>query len=791
MPRSYRRARRPARSGRRKRSASTRTRRRWVNRGLRVFAAILLLTVPTAVVYVVYLDHTVGDRFAGRQWSLPARVYGRPLELHVGQTMSAEQLRSELAWLYYQAQLDAGTPGTFAQAGDTFVLHSRGFHFDDGDESPRKVRLRLAKGRVQALEQEPGGDVVALLRLEPRLIGTIFPRHQQDRLLIELADTPPLLVKALLAVEDRRFYEHRGVAPRAIARALWANLAAGQVVQGGSTLTQQLVKNLYLGPERTWWRKINEAVMALLLERRYSKEAILEVYLNEIYLGQDGKRAIHGFGLGSRFYFGRPLDQLSVAQLAMLVGLVRGPSYYNPRRHPERARARRNLVLQMLAERAVISPAQAERAKQAALGVVAQPPGGASPYPDFLDLVRRQLKRDYDSQDLSSDGLRIFATLDPWAQDIANRVVRERTAAFERHRGLPRGTLEGAAVITRRATGEVLATVGGRGSRRGGFNRALDAVRPIGSLVKPAVYLTALSRPHRYTLVTRLEDRPVRLRDGRGAVWSPENFDRRAHGRVMLINALAHSYNLSTVRLGLDVGVDAVAKTLHALGVRRAIEPYPSLLLGALALTPVETAQLYQTIADGGFHTPLRAIRSVLDAHGRALERYPLVVHAAADPAAVYLLGRALQRAVREGTGRGLAHHLSFSLRVAGKTGTTDGLRDSWFAGFTEGHVAVVWLGADDNRSTGLTGASGALQVWGEMMQRIGVQPLELVPPEAVIWASVDSQSGLRAGGDCRSAVTYPFIAGSAPQRLAPCARRGSASGHGTDERTMAGEDLW
>lgn len=771
------RSRKPKTAVRRGRKGTKRSSRRGLLRGLAVFlfkglAALALLVVPTVVVYLIYLDYSVQVGFEGRRWALPARVYARPLELYAGRRIDAKQLSAELRGLYYREDTRVARPGTFAREGDGFLLHTRSFRFSDGSEEARKVRVRLAQGRVHSLRSHPEGAAVALLRLDSRLVGSIYPKHNQDRILVNLEETPPLLVQTLLAVEDRRFYTHKGVAPRAMLRALWVNIRAGGIVQGGSTLTQQLVKNIYLGPQRNLWRKLKEAAMALLLEWRYSKDEILEVYLNEIYLGQDGRRAIHGFGLASQFYFARPLDQLLPAEIALLVGLVRGPSYYNPRRHPQRAEGRRNLVLGVLVEQGAMSAEKAAQAARTALRVVDDPPGGTSPYPAFLDLVRRQLTRDYRPGDLSSAGLRIFTTLDPWVQDAADHALRVRVAAEEQNRSLPEGKLQGAVAVTARESGEVLALSGGHDPRHSSFNRALDAVRPIGSLVKPAVFLTALSRPQEYSLLTRLDDRPLQLRDGRGEIWSPQNFDRRAHGEVTLKSALAHSYNLSTVRLGLAVGMRSVVDTLHALGVRRELAPYPSLLLGAAALTPLETVQLYQTIADEGFHKPLRAIRAVLDVQGRPLDRYPLSVRQVADGTAVYLLTTALQAAVDEGTGKGLSRYLPGRLRVAGKTGTTDGFRDSWFAGFTGSHVGVVWMGADDNSPTGLTGASGALKVWGEIMARAHPEPLSPSVPENVVWLDVDPQSGLLADDGCDDTVQYPFAAGSEPKRMAPCAGR-------------------
>jgi penicillin-binding protein 1B len=474
-------------------------------------------------------------------------------------------------------------------------------------------------------------------------------------------------------------------------------------------------------------------------------------------------------GQAAWFYFDRPVQELRLPQVALLIALIKGPSYYDPRRHADRALERRNLVIDILLRRGVITPEQAQQAKAAPLGVIARAPKGDSPYPAFLDLVRRQLQRDYREEDLTSEGLRIFTTLDPMVQASAEEALARRLTQLEKDQGMSYGTLEGAVIVTSIEGGEVLAVIGGRDARFAGFNRALDALRPIGSLVKPAVYLAALEHPERYTLATPLNDRPITVRIAGSEAWSPQNYDHRNHGSVPLHKALSNSYNLSTVRLGLSIGVGEVLQTLQKLGVQRPIDPYPSLLLGSPALPPIEVAQIYETLAAGGFHTPLRVIREVLDVRGEPLQRYPLTVSQAFDPGPVFLVNTVLQEVTRRGTGRALSRTLPQGLTVAGKTGTTDELRDSWFAGFTGDHVAVVWVGRDDNQPTGLSGATGALPVWSDVIRAIGSRPLELIQPTNIEFARVDRRSGLLAGDGCPGGDRLPFIAGSKPRRAASC----------------------
>ncbi len=526
-----------------------------------------------------------------------------------------------------------------------------------------------------------------------------------------------------------------------------------------------MAKSYFLSAERTWWRKLNDAVIALLLEAHYDKGEILEAYVNEVYLGQDGRRSIHGFGLAAQFYFGRDLDALQLPELALLVAVVRGPSYYNPRRHPRRATKRRNLVLEQMRELGIISATRAKRVKSLPLGVT--PASRASSrYPAFVDLVRRQLRRDYRDEDLRGEGLRIFTTLDLRTQRIAESALATRIARLERDKGGGRSVLQGAIIVTAPQSGEALAVVGGRNRGGAGFNRALDAVRPVGSLIKPAIYLAALEQPGRYTLASRILDEPISIRTATGTPWQPKNYDDRVHGRISLYEALVKSYNLATVRLGMEVGLDQVTNSLQRLGVERPLDPFPSLLLGAAELSPVEVTQMYQTLAGGGFRVPLRAIREVTSARGEPLSRYPLSVQQAFQPGPVFLVVEAMRGVMNEGTGRSARARMGANLVMAGKTGTTDDLRDSWFAGFTEDLLAVVWLGHDDNTPAGLSGAKGALQVWIDMMKSLGPRSLRAQTPSGVEWAWTDLQRGLITENGCPGAVRFPYMRGSEPRRV-------------------------
>ena len=753
---SGRRRRRPAR-----RKTGNRTGRSPSRRGLGWRLALVLLLLLAG--YSIWLDMRITRAFEGQRWALPARVLARPLELYAGQRLGPEDVVRELELLRYRSQAGAPRPGTYARAPGRLLIHTRGFLFPDGEEPPQRLRLRFADGRITALETVSGQPIRGIVRVEPLLIANIYPARREDRVLVRLDQVPPLLVDTLIAVEDKSFWQHHGVRPLAIARALIANLRAGRTVQGGSTLTQQLVKNYFLSGERSLWRKANEALMALLMELHYDKKAILEAYLNEIYLGQSGDNAIHGFGLGSQFYFGKRLDELAPEQIALLVALIKGPSYYNPRRHPRRALQRRNLVLEIMARDGLIPEDRLALLKQRPLGVLKRPPPSRTPFPAFLDLVRQQLHRDYPESVLRSAGLMVFTTLDPLYQLAAERAVRGQLKALgSRGRGL-----QAALVLVSLANGEVQALVGGRNPRFAGFNRALSARRPIGSLIKPLVYQEALSHSDRYTWATLVDDAPIRLRQPDGSEWRPENYDHQAHGRVPLIEALVHSWNLATARVGMEVGVARVAERLQRLGGPRA-RPLPSMLLGSVEMTPFEVARVYTVLASEGYRMPLRAIRAVTDRAGNLQQRYPLKVEQRVDSRLAFLTLYGMHQVTRRGTAKRLASEFP-DRRLAGKTGTTDELRDSWFAGFDADHLAVVWVGRDDNRTSGLTGASGALPIWAALYRALPYADLDLEGPDGVEWAWIDLRNGGRSGEDCPHALRMPFIAGTVPATTSDC----------------------
>jgi penicillin-binding protein 1B len=720
------------------------------------------------VVYSVYLNFNVLHQFEGKRWSLPAHVYARPLEIYVGKKLSKTNFDNELSMLNYRNTYTPSQAGTYNKRGNTYKIFTRQFSFWDGSEQSRLIEIEFNNNTVVRVVNLRDKSKISLFRLDPMFIGGIYPSHHEDRILIKISDIPNLLHSTLILVEDKKFYKHYGVDPLSIMRALWANIQAGRTVQGGSTLTQQLVKNFFLNNKRTLWRKINEALMSIILEFHFDKKDIIQAYMNEIYLGQQGKRAIHGFGLASQFYFDKSVSELDVPEIALLVAMIRGPHYYNPYRHPVRAKKRRDLILNLMAKNKLISIASAKYSKQTELGVVNTHSNGITRFPAFMDLVKRQLRSSYDEEDLKSEGLQIFTTLDPIIQSNSEQILTTQLNKLQ-SKVSKAVNLQSAVIVTNSISAELLALVGDKNTSYAGFNRALDARRSVGSLVKPAVYLAALLNDNQYTLITPISDAGVTLQAKNGKTWTPKNYDNKSHGMIPFYEGLSHSYNQATVRLGMNVGLRSVVSTLKKLGIKQDINPYPSLMLGSISLSPYETAEMYQTIASGGFKSPLRAIREVLTSTQEPLQRFPIQVEQTIPTVSMKLLQSAMQQVIKSGTGRSVSNWVLPSIQLAGKTGTTNDLRDSWFAGFSGKHSAVVWVGADNNASTGLTGASGALPIWAQLMQSLDTTGLENIDDEEIEYLDIDSNTLLLNNAGCNLNVKLAFIKGSAPQSTSSC----------------------
>ena len=742
----------------------------WRRRLITWTMAAVALGLGFLIPYTVYLNHQVTQRFGELRWQVPTRVYARPLVLVPGAALDTATLKTELDAAAYREDGKGEAAATYAAEGGRFTIASRGFNDVDGRVAPRRLEVVVSGGRIASLRDAASRKALKAARLDPARIATLYGQKQEERRLVRMEDTPDLLVTGLQAVEDKDFNRHHGIDLSGIARAVWVTVrSGGEVRQGASTLTQQLARSglLGIGKEQTLTRKFNEMLYALIMEARYDKRTIFEAYLNQVYLGQRGSQAIHGMSSGAEFWFGRDLSSLESEHVALLIGLVKGPSYYDPRRNPERALDRRNFVLGKLHQAALIDDAEYQRAVKAPLGVPKQPGlVAANRFPAYIDLVRRQLGHDYPESALQGAGLSVMTGMSPSAQAYSEGSVTRTLKSLENKR---RPELQAGLVLTDVHNGDVLAVVGSRDVAEPGFNRALEAQRPVGSLLKPFVYLLALAQPDRYSLASWVDDSPVTVQLGRGRNWNPGNADNRSHGTVRLLDALAHSYNQATVRVGMQVGPERLTQLIHVLAGIKA-EANPSVILGSTDQSPYAMAQLYQFLASGGEIQPLHAVRGVLDPQGRLLKRYDKTPAPAqeGDSIAANLISIALQQVVSSGTAQRLNADGLGRLQPAGKTGTSNDGRDSWYAGYTGDHLAVVWMGNDKNEQTGLFGATGAMRVWSGIFSRLPTAPLR-VDNKGVDWQYVEATGTGATDETCPGARRFPFVVGYAPAYV-PCA---------------------
>lgn len=738
-------------------------------RGLVVGMVLLIIIIVALILTSIYLirqDRVITSKFEGKRWDIPAKVFSQPLELYQGAPLTGQNLKSWLEMLNYNSSSNTARTGTYQNTSKgQFTIHTRGFTYSANDvDAEQVIKVGIENEKVASIQSTERSDT-GIVRLEPVSIGGIYPDNNEDRIVVPIEDVPKPLIAALVATEDRSFYEHHGVSMRGIGRAIVNNFK-GEPMQGGSTITQQLVKNFYLNSERSFKRKANEAVMALLLELHYSKDEILQAYLNEINLGQNGNRSINGFGLASQFYFNKPIKELSIDQQALLVGMAKGTTYYNPRRNPERALARRNTVLMNMLTVGSIDQATYDEASARPLGVVDKPTVGTSRFPDFMDIVKRELQADYHADDLKNEGLRIFSTLDPISQIAADAAVDAQLSKLRKKNSKTRD-LQAALVSANPASGELMAVVGS-GSEFTGFNRAVDAKRQVGSLLKPFIYLMALQNG-KYNLASPVDDSPVTIQMSDGSTWTPQNYDGRDHGYVPLTKALAQSYNQAAVNTGMEFGVERFIDILHSLGIQEAIPSYPSLFLGTAQLSPMDMLGAYQVVAAGGFRAPIISIRSVVDDRGTILQRSGLDTKRSVSPGVNYLTNYAMQEVVRSGTAKSL-QSLGDNLNLAGKTGTTNDYRDAWFAGYSGNYVSVVWVGRDDNEPIGLSGGSGALPLWKDYMSRLRLSPVELVQPDSVEWMWLENGTGKLSAEQCEQAKFLPVLTKYVPEEASDCA---------------------
>jgi penicillin-binding protein 1B len=740
--------------------------------GCLAIAFFVLLLAGT--LYVGLIAREITRSFEGSLWAVPSRVYSAPLTVSLGQPSAGTRIRSHLdLGRYARVVFPPQSPGQYRVAGENIDVYLREMRLPGRTWPRRRMRFEIRMGRLVSIQEGPPGRFLQSAELEPQAVSSFYGASREERTVLPLSAYPKVLIDAVLAAEDQRFYRHHGLDPFGILRALFENLRSGSVVQGGSTITQQTVKNLYLNVERSVGRKLREAIMALVLDAKYPKDRILEVYMNEVYLGQRGGAEVCGFGEAARFYFGKTPDDLDLAESAMLAGIIRAPAVYNPLTHPDRALARKDVVIQQMLEQGWITREQAKRGA-ATRPSLARGTTAAFGGRYFMDEVRRELERSHAAPDLEGGGLVILSTIDTWLQARAEDALEDGLERLEKsipalqrraRRGQP---LEGCLIALRPRTGEIAALVGGRSYADSQFDRATQAMRQPGSLFKPFVYATGFESGRTedgrlFTPATILADEPLTM-EVSGKEWSPHNYDEDYRGNVTARQALEGSLNVPTVRAAIAIGLDRIARTAEAAGMGRDLKPYPSIALGAQEVTPLDAAAAFATFADGGLRPRPYSVALVGDASGRLLERARPELTRIFSPQAAYLTLDLMRGVVERGTAASLREH-GLAGDFAGKTGTTNDKRDAWFIGFSPDILVLVWVGYDDMSEIHLTGAQGAVPIWESFMRAAGeFENRAVFPrPDGIVEARIDPTTGGLATGRCPEEVDEIFIEGQVP----------------------------
>jgi penicillin-binding protein 1B len=744
---------------------------------LRVVLALLtLITLPVvvgsslAIYYYLRYSVMVERRLKGERFLIPSRLYGRPLVLYNGLALGIPGFLKVLNELKYDDKRDPGPP-----ALGQFVVGEKSVSF-----LPRPVPGGSTEALVVTFDKDHVKELRGLTSkkpyktqpLEPELVTYLFDDSREKRRLVHYDELPDSLIKAVLAIEDRRFFSHPGLDPFRIMGAALRNMRAESYIQGGSTITQQLVKNFFLSPERKFKRKVQEALLALALERRASKKDILQLYLNEVYFGQVGSFSINGVGEAARMYFHKDVSNLTLPESALLAGMIQSPNPYNPYRHARAAMRRRNQVLDAMRDAGFLDAKAAEAATNQPLTVDA-PTIDTAEAPYFVDLVKAQIGQRYQARDLATQNLSIYTTLDLHLQTLAQSALEkglENVAKLVKRKDP--APVQGCVIVIEPKTGAIVALVGGRSYGASQYNRVTQARRQPGSTFKPFVYLTAFEATFEepelppITPATLVEDAPsVFFYEDKE--YTPQNYEDKYMGVVTLRTALAHSLNTATVRVAEMVGYDRVANLwTKKLGLGENVKAYPAVALGAFEATPIEMATAYNVLANGGLKVEPMTVLKVTDDQGKTLEQQqapapPRVVH----EESAFLVTNMLRSVLNEGTAAA-SRAWGFAEDAAGKTGTTNDMRDAWFAGYTPDLLCVVWVGYDDNQPINLPGARAALPIWVDFMKDAlsGVNSPKFVPPtENVIFVDIDKATGLLANPSCPKVVSEAFIAGTEP----------------------------
>ncbi|MCX7823422.1 MAG: PBP1A family penicillin-binding protein [Syntrophobacterales bacterium] len=747
-------------------------------RRLRVFYVFVGCLVSVLVFMAgifFYFSWQVEKRFSGQRWSIPSYIFSDTVILFPGIPLSLETLSKMLERRFYRKGFQPSIrPGEYwiDKTRGECVVWFRAFKFPGKNIKERKVHFKIKNDLLKEIFSE--GESLPYWELEPVELSRLFGTEKKQRLLISIRNVSPFLKDAVVAIEDKRFYGHPGLDILGIIRALIVDLRAKKIVQGGSTITQQLVKNYFLEPERTFRRKLLEAIISLIIELRYTKDEIMEMYLNEIYMGQRGGIEIRGMGEAARIYFGKNVEDLNLSEAATLAGMIKAPNLYNPILHPDRAKARRDVVLEAMAEQGKIDQETMKTIKNKPIETFhgLSIPIKKAPY--FVDLVFEQLKQLYDPKVLESEGLVIYTSLIPEIEDEAEQALREELQKIEAsnpHLKDPEGELlQGVIISVQPKTGMVRALVGGRDYSVSIFNRATKAMRQPGSVIKPFIYLEAIKKG--WTLASRLEDRPFTISIN-GTPWILENYDRNFRGSVTLREALEQSLDVPTVRLAIDVGLEDIGYLLRKINLYNQLTPYPSIALGTMEVTPLNLASAYTALANNGDKPYLITVKEVYDANGVLQQQHHIEWLKIASSEEAFLITSALEGVVKRGTAKSLSE-MGITFPCAAKTGTTNQLQDAWFVGYTTDMVALVWVGFDKDYPMGLTGATGAMPVWGNFMKRISylLNPQPFHPPSNIVERPICGDSGALSTDNCSYVYTEHFIKVHEPTK--PCPIHGS-----------------
>lgn len=725
-----------------------------------LFKTIFKLGIVLAFVlfiYAIYLDGKIRQTFEGQRWRIPVQVYGEVISFHASQKIKLDVLKQTLLTAHYKHVNYVRSEGEFSLTPQTLIIYRKSFVFGEFSVDPTLISINFKQGHISRIEMD--GQYVDEAKLAPFMMERLVPDNKEDRVLVSLETVPERLIDTLLLVEDRDFYFHSGISPLGILRALISNIRAGRTVQGGSTLTQQLVKNMFLTRQKTLWRKANEAVMSLLLEYRYSKDELLDAYINEVYVGQHFDNGIYGFGLGAEFYFGKKLSMLSPHQMALLIGVIKGPSYYDPWRYPERAKARRDIILNLMFSQDLLTKTEYISAINSPLSIRENRRVKQQKNPAYLQLVKNELAQHLSTYEQES-GVKIFTGFSLYTQQLLSQTVASQLPSLEKN--YDTDELQTAMLVSDINTGMVKAIVGDRRQGYAGFNRAIHAYRPIGSLIKPIIYLAALERFEQYNLATVLEDKPITLKSSSGKAWSPKNYDGKYREQVNLIDALSKSLNIPTVNLGMQLGLDRVIDAVYLLDYPKEVVARPSILLGSLSMSPLEVNQLYLTLAAQGHYKKSHVISHIYSEQEDILWDFEAPNVQLISAQGAYLIDHALSQVTQTGTARSLTWRLS-NKQLAGKTGTTNEQRDSWFVGYDNQNVVTTWVGRDDNKATPLTGSSGALILFADFMKNLGVIDKATKPAYGVSSVAFNKVTGKPTFDDCDNSLLLPAVISGLP----------------------------